>query len=51
MYDREREIRIKIAINQEESEALAKLVAANGICASAVICQLIRQNAAKLATK
>jgi hypothetical protein len=47
MYDKRRAIQIKIRINQVESEALAKLVAAKGICASAVICQLIRLNAPK----
>jgi hypothetical protein len=47
MYDKSRAIQIRIRINEAESEALAKLVAAKGICASAVICQLIRQNAPK----
>jgi hypothetical protein len=47
LYDPYREIQIKIRLNQAESEALAQLTTAKGMCASEAIRQYIRKYASK----
>jgi hypothetical protein len=47
MDEKNREIRLRIWLNQAESDALAKITAAKGIGAADLIREYIRQNAPK----